>query len=94
MKYVGATNSFIRWPFLVEGIIIGIIAAVLTLLIVGVLYDVVIQNIETSLILQQMQITLLKFTDLAKPISIVYIALGVGVGIIGSSMSMKKYLEV
>lgn len=94
MKYVGATNSFIRWPFLVEGIIIGIIAAVLTLLIIGILYDVIIQNIETSKVLQQMGITLLKFVDLAKPVAIVYAVLGIGVGIIGSSVSMKKYLEV
>lgn len=94
MKYVGATNGFIRWPFLVEGIIIGIIAAVITLLIVGVLYDVVIQNIESSKVLQKMGITLLKFIDIAKPVAIVYCILGVGVGIIGSSMSMKKYLEV
>ena len=94
MKYVGATNGFIRWPFLVEGIIIGIIAAVITLLIIGVLYDVVIQNIEASRVLQQMEITLLKFSELAKPIAVVYAVLGIGVGIIGSSVSMKKYLEV
>lgn len=94
MKYVGATNSFIRWPFLVEGVIIGIIAAVITLLIIGVLYDVVIQNIEASTVLQQMEITLLQFIDLAKPIAGVYAILGIGVGIIGSSVSMKKYLEV
>lgn len=94
MKYVGATNSFIRWPFLVEGIIIGIIAALLTLAIVGVLYDFVIQNIETSNVLQNMGITLLQFIEIAKPVAIVYAVLGIGVGIIGSSVSMKKYLEV
>ena len=94
MKYVGATNSFIRWPFLIEGIIIGIIAAVITLVIIGCLYDVVIQNIENSKVLQQMGITLLKFVEIAQPIALVYAALGIGVGIVGSSMSMKKYLEV
>ena len=94
MKYVGATNSFIRWPFLVEGIIIGLIAAILTLLIVGLLYDFVIQNIETSNVLQKMGITLLQFAEIAKPVAIVYCILGIGVGIIGSSMSMRKYLEV
>ena len=94
MKYVGATNGFIRWPFLIEGIIIGIIAAMLTLLVVGVLYDVVISKIEASAVLQKMAIRLLSFPEIAKPIAIVYASLGVGVGIIGSSMSMKKYLEV
>ncbi len=94
MKYVGATNSFIRWPFLVEGIIIGIIAALITLVIVGFLYDFVINKIESSNVLQNMGITLLQFIEIAKPVAIVYATLGVGVGIVGSSVSMKKYLEV
>ncbi len=94
MKYVGATNGFIRWPFIIEGIIIGIIAALITLLVVGVLYDFVIQKIQTSAVLQKMNITLLSFIEIAKPITIVYAILGIGIGIIGSSMSMKKYLEV
>lgn len=94
MKYVGATNSFIRWPFIVEGIIIGLIAAVLTLLIVGLLYDIIIQNIEESKVLQQLGVTLLQFTEIAKPITMVYAVLGIGLGVIGSSVSMKKYLEV
>ena len=94
MKYVGATNSFIRWPFIVEGIIIGIIAAILTLLIVGVLYDVVIQEIEASKVLIEIGVSLLTFKDLAQTIAIVYAVLGIGIGIIGSSLSMKKYLEV
>ncbi len=94
MKYVGATNSFIRWPFMVEGIIIGIIAAFITLLIVGFGYDFVVQEIQSSVVLQKMNILLLQFADLAKPITIVYAALGIGVGMLGSSISMKKYLDV
>ena len=94
MKYVGATNSFIRWPFVVEGIIIGIFAAIITLIIVGFVYDFVIQTIEASVVLQEMNIALLQFAELAKSISVVYAALGIGVGVIGSSISMKKYLEV
>ncbi len=94
MKYVGATNSFIRWPFVVEGIIIGILAALITLLIIGVLYDIVIQSIENSKVLQTMSITLLNFSEIAKIVTVVYAVLGIGIGIIGSSMSMKKYLEV
>ena len=94
MKYVGATNSFIRWPFVVEGIIIGIIAALITLVIVGFLYEFVVQKIEASTVLQEMNITLLQFAEIAKMIAIVYGALGVGVGVIGSSISMRKYLEV
>lgn len=94
MRYVGATNNFIRFPFIVEGIVIGIIAAIITLVIVGGLYDFVIQNIEASKVLQKMGITLVRFVELAKSIAVVYAALGVGIGVLGSSLSMKKYLEV
>ena len=94
MKYVGATNSFIRGTFIVEGIIIGLIAALITLCIVGVCYDLIIEKIESSMILQQMQVSLLQFQELANYILIVYACLGIGIGMIGSSISMRKYLEV
>ena len=94
MKYVGATNSFIRWPFVIEGMLIGLIAALLTLGLVAVLYDQVIIQIEASEILQQMGITLLQFVEIVESIAIVYVILGMFVGMVGSSISMKKYLEV
>lgn len=94
MKYVGATNQFIRWPFIIEGVIIGVIAAGITILIVGAMYDFVIQTIEQSNILQIMGVTLLQFPEIVNLIAIAYVILGIGVGMIGSSISMKKYLEV
>ncbi len=94
MKYVGATNHFIRWPFIIEGIIIGVLAAGITILIVGAIYDFVIQTIEQSNILQIMGVTLLQFPEIVNLIAIAYVILGIGVGMIGSSISMKKYLEV
>ena len=45
MKYVGATNGFIRWPFIVEGMIIGIFASVISIVIVGVAYDYVAKSL-------------------------------------------------
>ena len=94
MKYVGATNRFIRWPFVIEGIVIGIVAAGITILIVGGIYDFVIQSVEQSNVLQTMGVTLLQFNEIVKLIAIAYVLLGIGVGVIGSSISMKKYLEV
>ncbi len=94
MKYVGATNSFVRGPFVVEGIFIGIVAAVITLIIIGLLYNAIITKLETSDILAKMQIGLLRFEDFYKYIIAVYAVLGVGIGVIGSSISMKRYLEV
>ena len=94
MKYVGATNGFIRGPFIVEGIIIGIIAALITLTVVGLLYDTIIQKVEETDVLLKIGVSLLSFVEIAKPIAIVYGVLGIGIGIIGSIVSMKKYLEV
>ena len=94
MKYVGASNSFMRGPFIVQGIIIGLIAAIISIVIVGVVYDVVIVKVEASHILQQMSVTLTKFMEIAKPVSLIYCVLGMGVGIVGSMLSMNKYLEV
>lgn len=94
MKYVGATNRFIRWPFIIEGIIIGILAAGITLLLIGFIYDFVLKSIEQSNILQTMGVTLLQFPEIVQSIAIVYLILGIGVGVIGSAISMKKYLDV
>lgn len=94
MKYVGATNSFIRWPFVIEGIIIGIIAAMLTLLIVGVSYDLLAQKLMQADIVKTIEISLVTFADMFNLIILIYLGLGIGIGVIGSSISMRKYLEV
>ena len=94
MKYVGATNSFIRWPFIVEGIIIGIIAGAISMLIVGSLYNLAIQKILESTVISAMSLTLVSFADMFNLIGLVYLLLGTGIGVLGSSISMRKYLKV
>ena len=94
MKYVGATNSFIRWPFLVEGILIGIAAGLISVALVGVVYTYIANQMSGTTFMQMIQWQLLKFEDMFKLILIVYLGLGIGIGILGSSISIKKYLEV
>lgn len=94
MKYVGATNSFIRWPFIVEGVIIGILSAAISILIVGVLYNLIANSLLSLETIQKLGITLVSFSDMFNMIIVVYLVLGIGIGILGSSVSMKKYLEV
>ena len=94
MKYVGATNSFIRTPFVVEGVIIGIISSALTLGIISGLYNVVLEKILSSTVFQRVPVTLYSFNDLFVKILIVYLLLGTGIGILGSVISMRKYLKV
>ncbi len=94
MKYVGATNSFIRWPFIVEGIIIGVIAALITVLIVGLAYNGLIPKLAQTEVVKTLEITFVTFNDMFNMIITVYLLLGIGIGTIGSIMSMRKYLEV
>ena len=94
MKYVGATNSFIRWPFIVEGMIIGIISAGISVLLVGGIYKVVAAKLMESSLITSLGITLVGFSDMFTLIILVYLALGIGIGVIGSALSMRKYLEV
>ena len=93
MKYVGATDSFIRWPFVIEGIIIGIVAALLSILVLGIAYSL-ITNAAANSIISTMGIKLLSFTDMTTLLVIVYMVLGIGIGPLGSSISMRKYLQV
>ncbi len=94
MKYIGATNGFIRAPFIVEGIIIGTIASMLSVLLIGLAYNTISNKILSSSLSKVIQFNLLGFNDLFNLIIIVYLALGIGVGILGSAMSMRKYLKV
>lgn len=94
MKYVGATNGFIRWPFMVEGILIGVIASFISILVLGITYNVTTEKIITSLSAARVHINLLTFSSMFNLLIVVYLILGIGIGTIGSAISMKKYLEV
>ena len=94
MKYVGATNGFIRWPFIVEGIIIGIVAALISILILGAAYNALVNQVVSSSIANTMGLSVLSFSSIFGLVIAVYLSLGVGIGSIGSIISMKKYLRV
>ena len=94
MKYVGATNSFIRGPFIVEGVIIGIISAFATIGIVALAYNAVLNKILESSVIKSLTISLYGFSELILRVLIVYIILGTVIGVLGSIISMRKYLKV
>ena len=94
MKYVGATNSFIRWPFMVEGILIGVISSIISIFVLGVIYNAVANKVTTSLEAIRVSMQLLSFSDMFNLLMMVYLLLGIGIGTIGSAISMRKYLEV
>ena len=94
MKYVGATNGFIRWPFAVEGMIIGVIAGAISTGLLAVLYSVAVSSDGFTNFISKMGLTLLHFSDMVNLVVIVYLVLGIGIGVLGSTISMRKYLKV
>ncbi|MGN0538510.1 MAG: permease-like cell division protein FtsX [Candidatus Fimenecus sp.] len=89
MKAVGATNWFIRWPFMVEGVLLGIIAGVVSFGVLAGLYQGMVMLFNNMLALFKP----VEFADYALPIFITFIAVGVFTGSFGSLISMGKYLK-
>lgn len=94
MKYVGATNGFIRWPFAVEGIIIGLISGAISIALLYGVYSLALSNDSFLSFISKMGLTLLHFSDMFTLIILVYLVLGIVVGVLGSTISMRKYLKV
>lgn len=91
MKAVGATNWFIRWPFLVEGVLIGVIASALSLGALWGLYELAV--VSFSDLLGSLGFSLVPFSQYALQIFGVFLGIGVFTGGVGSMISMNKYLK-
>ena len=93
MKYIGATNKFIRKPFVVEGAVIGIISAIISFIVISIVYIIIyarLPQIGTSMGV----FGFLPYSTLWYQVLIAYIALGLVIGILGSAISIKRYLKV
>ena len=91
MKYVGATNWFVRGPFLVEGIIIGLISSGVAAAIVYVFYSRVVELIGMQ-VMTILSSPLVPASYLLSNLVIIFVAMGVGIGSTGSVISMRKFL--
>lgn len=89
MRYVGATGAFIVMPFVWEGIIIGIISAVISLLVTSGFYS----YIASILVTQTSFIKIIPFGSMAGLMSALFFGVGIITGIIGSSISLRRYVE-
>ena len=90
MKSVGATNSFVQLPFVVEGIILGVVAGVLSLFAVWGIYELAINRFGD--VFSSIGLDPLKFTDYAWIMLGVFVAIGIVSGVGGSLITMRKYL--
>lgn len=92
MKYVGATNWFIRGPFLAEGIFIGIIAAGISVGVVAALYGKIVQLMGTDMSLM-IGSPMVSVQFLVVNLVWVFLALGISIGACGSIVSMRRFLD-
>lgn len=93
MKYVGATNGFIRWPFIVEGMIIGILASSISITLVGIAYSFLAEKMVNSQFMQVINMSLVTFGDMFESIIFVYMLLGIGIGAIRKCDFDEKIFE-
>lgn len=88
MKLVGATNSFIRWPFFIEGLLLGLIGAVIPLGILLFGYNYIVDNVTISFIY------LIPLEMIWEKLTLLLLGIGVFIGIWGSITSVRKFLRV
>lgn len=95
MKYIGATDWFIRWPFIIESIIIGTISSLIALFIVSKGYDSVIGYLgKVNSAASSELLNFAAFNSISDSLLLIYLAIGIGMGCIGSAISIRKYLRV
>lgn len=90
MKYVGATNWFIRWPFLLEGMILGFGGALVAVLFLNETYGVLIHQVYESLAF----LPLIPQYPFITNISVVLLVTGTVIGALGSTISLRRYMKV
>ena len=94
MKLIGATDLFVRLPFIVEGITMGIIGAAIPLVITGVLYDNVVRFIVSHFSVLSGWLAFVSTEEVFRVLIPLCLGIGVGIGVIGSTMSVRKHLHV
>ena len=92
MKMVGATNNFIRWPFVVEGIILGTLGAGIAFVLQWGLYLLVSDKVMTSVVGRL--VTVVSFSSVMYPMLWIFLGVGAFVGTFGGVIAIRNYLKV
>lgn len=93
MKYIGATDMFVKLPFVVEGVIIGIVGAILPLILLWFLYEKMVSFILTHFSVLSQWLTFVDTAQEFKTLIPLFFLVGVGIGFVGSMMSVRKHLR-
>ncbi len=90
MRYVGASNSFIIWPFILEGVLLGLLGGIVAIILVLCSYNGVLSKIVDTL----QFMTFLRLGDVAGLIICLMILMGVVLGALGSGIAVRKHMQV
>ena len=94
MKYIGATDLFIRAPFVIEGILIGAVGAIVPDLTIYFLYNEVIAYVEREFVTLNSLLKFLSVNEVYRYFLPVSIIMGIGIGFVGSAVTVRKHLKV
>lgn len=94
MKLIGATNFFVRAPFLIEGMIIGLIGAIIPLVLLFVMYKKGIEYVLTKFSMLSSVVQFMSVTQVFEVLTPVALILGMGIGLFGSVITIRKHLRV
>lgn len=92
MKMVGATNGFIRWPFVYEGFLLGLFSAVISFFLQWGLYEMVARSVDANDTIRLIQIV--PFEDMWLYVAVIFLGVGMVIGVGGSLSAIRKFLQV
>ena len=94
MKYIGATDFFVRSPFVIEGMLIGLIGAAIPLGLIYVVYNVVLEYVTDRFNMLSSLLSFLAVEEIFNVLVPVSLGIGVGIGFLGSIVTVRKHLRV
>ena len=94
MKYLGASDMFVRGPFLVEGLVIGGAGSIIPIFLLRELYDRVVEFITSNFSVLNRLLTFLPAEEIFRPLIPILLVIGLGIGFIGSYLTLHKHVRV
>jgi len=96
MQYIGATNGYVRGPFVIEGIVLGLIGSLIAIIILLLGYNYFIEYLAGRYVTLLAGLTgyIIEIDIILNDFIIIFATIGVGIGILGSLLSLKKFLSV
>lgn len=94
MKYIGATDFFVRAPFVVEGMLIGLVGSAIPMVLIYILYDKVIVYIREKFSVLSQLLSFLSIQEIFNVLLPISLGIGLGIGFLGSIVTVRKHLRV